>query len=100
VWEGDSIGFWDEDRLVIHTSQMRAGQYQRIQPHYSDQIETVETWRKTDDDTLVAEIWCYDPPGAARAVVFPAGVQEAEQRRRLCGSGTGASTRIRTTRSS
>ena len=29
LWEGDSIGFWDGDKLVIHTSQMRAGQYQR-----------------------------------------------------------------------
>jgi hypothetical protein len=25
LWEGDSIGFWNGDKLVIHTSQMRAG---------------------------------------------------------------------------
>lgn len=62
LWEGDSIGFWDEDRLVIHTSQMREGQYQRIQPHHSDEVEVVEIWEKTDDETLTADVWIYDPP--------------------------------------
>ncbi len=62
LWEGDSIGFWDGDTLVISTSQMRAGQYQRIQPNYSDQVQTVERWHKADDNTVVAEVWIYDPP--------------------------------------
>ena len=62
LWLGDSIGFWDDDRLIIHTSQMRDGQYQRIQPHYSDQVETVEIWQKINDDTIEVDIWTYDPP--------------------------------------
>ena len=62
LWEGDSIGFWDGDKLVIHTSQMRSGQYQRIQPHYSEQVEVVEIWQKTDDTTLTVDAWIYDPP--------------------------------------
>ncbi len=62
LWLGDSIGFWDEDRLVIHTNQMRDGQYQRIQPEYTDQVETVEIWQKTADDTIEVDIWVYDPP--------------------------------------
>lgn len=62
LWLGDSIGFWDEDRMIIHTNQMRAGQYQRMQPHYSSEIETVEIWQKIDDDTIAVEVWCYDPP--------------------------------------
>jgi len=62
LWLGDSIGFWDGDRLIIHTSQMRAGQYQRIQPFYSDQVESVEIWQKTADDTITVDIWAYDPP--------------------------------------
>lgn len=61
LWEGDSIGFWDEDRLVIHTEQMRSGQYQRPQPHYSEQVEAVEIWRKTDDRTIEVDMWVYDP---------------------------------------
>jgi hypothetical protein len=62
LWLGDSIGFWDGDKLIIHTNSMREGQYQRIQPHYSDQVETVEIWEKTDDDTIVVDVWVYDPP--------------------------------------
>lgn len=62
LWEGDSIGFWDGDRLIIHTAQLRAGQYQRIQPEYTNQIEVVEIWQKTDDDTMQVDVWCYDPP--------------------------------------
>jgi hypothetical protein len=62
LWEGDSIGFWDEDKLVIHTAQMRSGQYQRIQPHYSEQVEVVEIWQKTDDRTITVDAWIYDPP--------------------------------------
>jgi hypothetical protein len=62
LWEGDSIGFWDGDKLVIHTSQMRAGQYQRIQPFYTEQVETVEIWQKTDATTMVVHVWAFDPP--------------------------------------
>jgi hypothetical protein len=62
LWLGDSIGFWDGDRLIAHTTQMREGQYQRIQPEYSEQVETVEIWRKVDDVTLHADVWVYDPP--------------------------------------
>ena len=29
LYNGDSIGFWDGDRLVIHTNQLQAGIYQR-----------------------------------------------------------------------
>ncbi len=65
LWEGDSIGFWDGDKLVIHTTQMRAGQYQRIQPFYTEQVETVEIWHRDDDKTMTAEIWAYDPPALA-----------------------------------
>ncbi|HEX6997927.1 MAG TPA: hypothetical protein VF322_07260 [Gammaproteobacteria bacterium] len=61
LWEGDSIGFWDGDRLVIHTAQMRAGILQRIQPRVSEEVEVVEIWQKTADDTMVAHVWLYDP---------------------------------------
>ena len=62
LWEGDSIGFWDGAKLVIHTSQMRAGQYQRVQPFYTEKVETVEIWEKTDPATMVAHVWAFDPP--------------------------------------
>lgn len=62
LWEGDSIGFWDGDRLIIHTNQLRSGQYQRIQPEYSDQVEVVEIWRKVAEDTMDVDVWIFDPP--------------------------------------
>jgi hypothetical protein len=62
LYDGDSIGFWDSKRLVIHTNQLRAGQYQRAQPEYSDEVETVEIWEKVDDRRMVVHVWVYDPP--------------------------------------
>jgi hypothetical protein len=62
LYNGDSIGFWDGQRLVIHTNQLRSGQYQRTQPEYSEEVETVEIWEKVDERTLVAHVWVYDPP--------------------------------------
>jgi hypothetical protein len=61
LYNGDSIGFWDGDKLVIHTNQLMAGQYQRRQPDYSDQVETVEIWRKVDAGNIKVDIWVYDP---------------------------------------
>jgi hypothetical protein len=62
LYNGDSIGFWNGDRLVIHTNQLRAGIYQRSHPDYTDQVETVEIWYKADARTLRADVWVYDPP--------------------------------------
>ena len=62
---GDSIGFWDGPKLVIHTNQLQSGIYQRQHPDYTDQVETVEIWRKADDKTLTADVWVYDPPALA-----------------------------------
>ncbi len=58
---GDSIGFWTGHTLVIHTSQVEAGIFHRNDPRYSDELETVEVWRKTDPTTVVADVWAYDP---------------------------------------
>jgi hypothetical protein len=60
--DGDSIGFWDGDKLVIHTNQLTAGIYQRSNPDYTDQVETVEIWQKVNDTTIEVDVWVYDPP--------------------------------------
>ena len=62
LYDGDSIGFWDGQKLVIHTNQLKAGIYQRSQPDYTDQVETVEIWQKADDKTMRVDVWVYDPP--------------------------------------
>jgi hypothetical protein len=66
LWNGDSIGFWDGDGLVVHTTQLMAGQYQRSQPDYTDQVETVERWRKVDENTIAADVTIYDPPSLVK----------------------------------
>jgi hypothetical protein len=62
LYNGDSIGFWDGDKLVIHTNQLRAGIYQRRNPDYSDQVETVEIWQKVNPTLIEVDVWVYDPP--------------------------------------
>jgi hypothetical protein len=61
LWEGDSVGFWDHDTLVIHTKDLKAGQYQRNQPDYSDQASTVERMRKIGPDQIEDIVDVYDP---------------------------------------
>jgi hypothetical protein len=58
---GDSIGIWDGDRLIIHTNQLMAHYYERTQPDYTEQVEVVEIWRKVDADTIEADVWVFDP---------------------------------------
>jgi len=60
--DGDSIGFWDGPQLVVHTNQLQAGIYQRSNPDYTNQVETVEIWKKMDDKTMGVDVWVYDPP--------------------------------------
>jgi hypothetical protein len=62
LYNGDSIGFWDGDRLIIHTNQLTSGIYQRRNPDYTDQVETVEIWRKSSPALLEVDVWVYDPP--------------------------------------
>ncbi|HZI51875.1 MAG TPA: hypothetical protein VFE29_08620 [Terriglobia bacterium] len=59
---GDTVGFWDGPRLIMHTNSLKSGIYQRGNPDYTDQVETVEIWEKADDKTLGAQVWVYDPP--------------------------------------
>lgn len=61
LWEGESIGFWDGDTLVIHTTHLKAGEYQRGQPDYSFKTSTLEKFRKIDANTIEDQITVYDP---------------------------------------
>jgi len=61
LYYGDSIGFWDGQKLVIHTNQLMARSMGRSQPNQSEQMETVEVWNKIDARTIAADVWIYDP---------------------------------------
>jgi hypothetical protein len=65
LYNGDSIGFWDGPRLVVHTNQLQGGIYQRQNPDYTDQVETVEIWQQAGDGAITADVWVYDPPALA-----------------------------------
>ncbi len=63
LWDGDSIGFWDRQTLVVHTIRVTHGEYQRSQPDYSSQTSTVERIHQLDHDTLEDEVTVWDPKG-------------------------------------
>lgn len=61
TFDGDSIGFWDGDTLVVHTLYMRGGELQRDLPSLSQEVSTVERIRMTDPNTIVDDATIYDP---------------------------------------
>jgi hypothetical protein len=63
LWDGDSIGFWDRQALVVHTIRITHGEYQRSQPDYSSQTSTLERIHQVDHDTLEDEVTVWDPKG-------------------------------------
>ena len=58
---GDSVGFWDRQKLVIHTNQLMARSMGRNQPEQSDKMETVEVWEKVGAGRVAVDLWMYDP---------------------------------------
>lgn len=62
LWYGDSIGFWSGHTLVVHTNQIRENIFHRNDPRHSEQLEVVEVWNKVDDETILVDVWAYDPP--------------------------------------
>ena len=62
LWDGESIGFWDGDTLVIHTLYVRNHvEMQRLQPDLSDQASFIERVRMTGPDTIEDDATIYDP---------------------------------------
>ena len=61
LYYGDSIGFWDNGKLVIHTNQLMARYMGRNSLYQSDAIETVEIWETVAEDRIEVDAWIYDP---------------------------------------
>jgi hypothetical protein len=59
--QGDSIGFWDGQKLVIHTNQLKSRPMGRNQPTQSEQMQTVEIWEKINADIIAIDVWLFDP---------------------------------------
>ena len=68
TWLGDSIGFWDGDKLVIWTMGVKAADYLRGYPDNSAELEGVEVWQRVKGangrpDRIVVQATMYDPVG-------------------------------------
>jgi hypothetical protein len=61
LWEGDSIGFWNGDTLIVHTNNVKEGMWQRLEPDHSDQLTTVEEIRKISPTQIEVLMTIYDP---------------------------------------
>jgi hypothetical protein len=63
-WYGDTVGFWDGDRLVTHTVELLPADFTRWSPMTSNQFESVEIWElKTYPDgieRLEVQVTFYD----------------------------------------
>lgn len=70
--EGDSIGFWVNDMLIVHTIHVYPGDYFRNQPPTSNQFESVEVWRMipmaNGEPRLSVNVTFYDQISLARPV--------------------------------
>ena len=62
-WDGDSMGFWDDDTLIVHVNNIMGAEngYSRDGPPQSEQISTVEQWRMVAPDTILMQMTVYDP---------------------------------------
>ena len=80
LYNGDSIGFWDGDRLVIHTNQLQAGIYQRSQSglHRPGGDRRDLARRSIDEDARRRRVGLRSA-GARGAVVHEAVLPEAER---------------------
>ena len=60
LFEGDSVGFWDGDTLVVHTVDNKAGTWDRSGAAYSDQVNTIERIRRISDTVIEDQMTIYD----------------------------------------
>ncbi|PCJ42690.1 MAG: hypothetical protein COA71_04070 [SAR86 cluster bacterium] len=64
---GDSIGFWDGNKLIIWTKWVNPADYLRGMPLTSNQLELVESWEAVINDEgvrqLITQVTFYDSVG-------------------------------------
>ncbi len=68
TWLGDSIGFWDGDKLVVWTTAVKAADYLRGYPDNSAELQGIEVWQRVKGqngraDRIVVQATMYDPIG-------------------------------------
>ena len=72
-WYGDTIGFWDGDKLITHTKYLMPADFTRWSPMTSNALELVETWELKefeDFDRLVVQVTMYDKHAFVKPLNF------------------------------
>ncbi|MDR2215135.1 MAG: hypothetical protein LBE59_04760 [Nevskiaceae bacterium] len=68
--DGDAIGFWAGNKLVVWVNAMWPAEFFRSYPPYSNEMEIVEVYEMTTDaegkPSLVAQVTFYDPVALAK----------------------------------
>jgi hypothetical protein len=59
-WQGESVGFWDGNALVVHTNQIKQWNATHSMFEWSDQMTAVERYERVGD-AIVGEVTLYDP---------------------------------------
>jgi len=65
TWLGDTIGFWDEDKLVMWTLGVKAADYMRGHAETSEEIQGIEVWHlvkgsSSESDKIIVQATMYD----------------------------------------
>ncbi len=60
-WYGESIGFWDDDALVIWTANVQGWTLSHSMFEFSNSMEIIEIIRPGSDGGLIVEATFYDP---------------------------------------
>jgi len=58
-WQGESIGFWDGDALIVHTNQIRGWNATHSMFEWTDELTAVERYELVGD-RIVGEVTLYD----------------------------------------
>jgi len=59
-WQGESVGFWDGNALVLHTNQIKGWNTTHSMIEWSDSLTAVERYERVGD-VIVGEVTLYDP---------------------------------------
>src|SRR5690606_37117313 len=60
-WYGESVGFWDDETLVVWTDNVQGWWMSHALPEFSSEFESIETYTRDADGNIHLEVIMYDP---------------------------------------
>ena len=83
---GDSVGFWEDDTLVVHTTSFKPDQSNR-RLRSSESLEVIERYTPVSDSEIVLEFEIMDPKIYSEAIKSRLTLQRMRSGQRLYESG-------------